>query len=32
MSGPGLDSVMAIIGKDETLKRINNAVTALSPK
>jgi glutamyl-tRNA synthetase len=32
MSGPGLDSVMAIIGKDETLKRINNAVTAFSPK
>jgi len=32
MSGPGLDSVMAIIGKEETLARINNAVTALSPK
>jgi len=32
MSGPGLDSVMAIIGKDETLKRINNAVTAFSAK
>jgi len=30
MSGPGLDSVMAIIGKEETLKRISNAVSALS--
>ena len=30
MSGPGLDSVMAIIGKDETLRRISNAVSALS--
>ena len=30
LSGPGLDSVMAIIGKDETLKRIQNAVTANS--
>jgi glutamyl-tRNA synthetase len=30
MSGPGLDSVMAIIGKEETLARINNAVTTLA--
>ncbi len=30
MSGPGLDSVMAIIGKEETLARIANAVSALS--
>jgi len=30
MSGPGLDSVMAILGKKETLLRISNAVTALS--
>ncbi|WP_345976398.1 glutamate--tRNA ligase [Sulfurimonas sp. HSL3-7] len=30
MSGPGLDSVMAIIGREETLKRIANAVSALS--
>ena len=30
LSGPGLDSVMAIIGKDGTLKRIQNAVTANS--
>ncbi len=30
MSGPGLDSVMAIIGKEETLARISNAVSALS--
>ena len=29
MSGPGLDSVMAIIGKDETMLRIANAITAL---
>ncbi|OHE19173.1 MAG: glutamate--tRNA ligase [Sulfurimonas sp. RIFOXYD2_FULL_37_8] len=28
MSGPGLDSVMAIIGKDETISRIDNAITA----
>ena len=28
MSGPGLDSVMAIIGKDETLQRIANAIAA----
>jgi len=27
MSGPGLDSVMAIIGKDETLLRIANAIS-----
>jgi glutamyl-tRNA synthetase len=30
MSGPGLDSVMAIIGKDETISRIDNAITAHS--
>jgi len=30
MSGTGLDSVMAILGKKETLLRISNAVTALS--
>lgn len=30
MSGPGLDSVMAIIGKEETMLRIANAITALS--
>ncbi len=30
LSGPGLDSVMAIIGKDETMLRIANAVTAHS--
>ncbi|MDA7818204.1 glutamate--tRNA ligase [Sulfurimonas sp.] len=30
MSGPGLDSVMAIIGKDETLLRIKNAIAANS--
>jgi glutamyl-tRNA synthetase len=30
MSGPGLDSVMAIIGREETLKRIANAVSAFS--
>ncbi len=30
MSGPGLDSIMAIIGKDETLLRISNAITAHS--
>jgi glutamyl-tRNA synthetase len=30
MSGPGLDSVMAIIGRDETLLRIKNAITANS--
>jgi len=28
MSGPGLDSVMAVIGKTETLLRIANAITA----
>ncbi|MCW8896203.1 glutamate--tRNA ligase [Sulfurimonas sp.] len=28
MTGPGLDSVMAIIGKDETMLRIANAITA----
>ena len=30
MGGPGMDSVMAIIGKDETVRRINSAVSALS--
>jgi glutamyl-tRNA synthetase len=30
MAGPGLDSVMAIIGKDETMLRIANAITAHS--
>jgi len=30
MTGPGLDSVMAIIGKDETISRINNAISANS--
>ena len=30
MTGPGLDSVMAIIGKDETMLRIANAITANS--
>ena len=30
MSGPGLDSVMAILGKDETMLRIANAITANS--
>ncbi|MDQ1245148.1 MAG: glutamyl-tRNA synthetase, partial [Campylobacterota bacterium] len=30
MSGPGLDSVMAIIGKDETISRIDNAIIANS--
>ncbi len=29
MSGPGLDAVMAIIGKEETMLRIANAITAL---
>ncbi len=29
MSGVGLDTVMAIIGKDETMLRIANAITAL---
>ncbi len=29
MGGPGMDSVMAIIGKDETIARINKAVDAL---
>ena len=28
LSGPGLDSVMAIIGRDETLERIANAIAA----
>lgn len=28
LSGPGLDSVMSIIGKEETIKRINNAISA----
>ena len=30
MSGPGLDSVMAILGKEETMLRIANAMTAHS--
>ena len=30
LSGPGLDSVMAIIGKDETMLRIANAISANS--
>lgn len=30
MSGPGLDSVMAIIGKDETMLRIANAISTHS--
>ena len=30
MTGPGLDSVMAILGKDETILRISNAVAANS--
>jgi glutamyl-tRNA synthetase len=30
MSGPGLDSVMAVLGKDETMLRIANAITAHS--
>jgi glutamyl-tRNA synthetase len=30
LSGPGLDSVMAIIGKNETLQRIENAIAANS--
>lgn len=30
MSGPGLDEVMAIIGKEETMLRIANAITANS--
>jgi len=30
MSGPGLDSVMAILGRDETILRITNAITANS--
>lgn len=30
LSGPGLDSVMSIIGKNETLQRIENAITANS--
>lgn len=30
MSGPGLDSIMAILGKDETILRITNAITANS--
>jgi len=28
MSGPGLDSVMAILGKEETMLRVANAITA----
>jgi glutamyl-tRNA synthetase len=30
MSGPGLDSVMAVLGKEETMLRIANAISALS--
>ncbi|MFT7005255.1 MAG: glutamyl-tRNA synthetase [Sulfurimonas sp.] len=30
MSGPGIDVVMAVIGRDETLLRISNAITANS--
>ncbi len=30
MGGPNIDSIMAIIGKDETMLRIANAITALS--
>ena len=30
MSGPGLDSIMAILGKEETMLRIANAMTAHS--
>ncbi len=30
MGGPGMDTVMAIIGKDETISRIKSAVSALS--
>ena len=30
MSGPGIDVVMAVIGKDETMLRIANAITANS--
>ena len=30
MSGPGLDSIMAILGKEETMLRIANAITANS--
>jgi hypothetical protein len=29
MSGPGLDSVMAIIGKDKTMLRIANIINFL---
>ena len=28
MGGPNIDSIMAIIGKDETMLRIANAITA----
>ena len=30
MGGPGLDVVMAVIGKDETMLRVANAITSLS--
>jgi len=30
MSGPGLDSVMAIIGKDETIARVKSALTQIA--
>ncbi len=29
LSGPGLDTVMAVIGKDESIRRISNAVTGI---
>ena len=30
MGGPGMDSVMAVLGKDETINRINRAIEALA--
>ena len=30
LGGPGLDSIMAIIGKDETLARIEKAIAVVS--
>jgi len=30
MGGPGLDAIMAVIGKEETLKRIESALKALA--
>ena len=32
LSGPGLDSVMAIIGKEQTLLRIATAMAACAPQ